>query len=245
MKFGKWLGGGFGWILGGGPLGGILGFILGSVIDEMSGIEEKTKTMNDYSGATTAGDFGLSLLVLSAAVMKADGRVTRMELKFVQNFFIQNFGREATADYMQAFKEIIKRDIPVDDVCNQIMRNMDYESRLLLLQYLFGLSHVDESLLDAEIRLLMGLSQKLGISTADFRSIQSMYVVQTYSPYSILEIKESATDEEVKSAFRQMAMRFHPDKVAHLGEEHQKKAQEKFVKVQEAYEKIKLARGLA
>jgi DnaJ like chaperone protein len=41
-----------------------------------------------------------------------------------------------------------------------------------------------------------------------------------------------------------MAMKFHPDKVHHLGPEYQKDAQEKFRKINEAYEEIKKQRGM-
>ena len=65
-----------------------------------------------------------------------------------------------------------------------------------------------------------------------------MFYKEVDSAFKILEIEKSATDLEVKKAYRKMALKFHPDKVAHLGEDHQKAAREKFQKVQEAYEQI-------
>ena len=62
--------------------------------------------------------------------------------------------------------------------------------------------------------------------------------------YKILEVSPDATDEEVKKAYRVAAMKHHPDKVSHLGEDVRKKAEEKFAKVNEAYDKIKAARGM-
>jgi DnaJ like chaperone protein len=59
-----------------------------------------------------------------------------------------------------------------------------------------------------------------------------------------LEIDSSATDDEVKKAYRKQAMKHHPDKVSHLGEEIRKAAEEKFQKLNEAYERIKSARGI-
>ena len=62
--------------------------------------------------------------------------------------------------------------------------------------------------------------------------------------YKILGVSPDATDEEVKKAYRIAAMKHHPDKVSHLGEDVRKKAEETFAKVNEAYDKIKAARGM-
>ncbi|MBP5496454.1 MAG: DnaJ domain-containing protein [Bacteroidales bacterium] len=62
--------------------------------------------------------------------------------------------------------------------------------------------------------------------------------------YKILEVSPNATDDEVKKAYRTAAMKYHPDKVSHLGEDVRKKAEEQFAKVNEAYDKIKAARGM-
>jgi len=72
----------------------------------------------------------------------------------------------------------------------------------------------------------------------------SMFVPSTDAAYKILEIKPEDSDEEVKKAYRRMAMKYHPDKVSYLGEEFKKTAHEKFQKVNQAYEQIKKERGL-
>ena len=71
-----------------------------------------------------------------------------------------------------------------------------------------------------------------------------MFFKDSTSAYKILEISSSATDNEVKKAFRKMATKFHPDKVHHLGEEFQKMAEEKFKSVNEAYAEIKKSRQI-
>ena len=62
--------------------------------------------------------------------------------------------------------------------------------------------------------------------------------------YDILGVTRSSSAEEIKKAYRKLAIKYHPDKVASLGEEFQKGAKEKFQKVQEAYENIKKNRDL-
>jgi DnaJ like chaperone protein len=238
--FGKWLGGGLGFVMGG-PIGGLLGFLIGSMVDSNTG---RSATYVQQDTRTNHGAFGVSLLVLIAAVMKADGKVVKSELDYVRQFFIGQFGRDSAADATIMLRDLLKKDIPLPDVCQQISQYMDYSSRLQLLHLLFNVSLADGIIHPSETLLIERISGYLGISTRDYFSIKNMFVPETDSSYKILEIKRLATDEEVKKAYRRMAMKYHPDKVSHLGEDFKKTADEKFKKVNEAYEKIKKERNM-
>lgn len=238
MKYGKWIGGGLGWAFGG-PIGAILGFAFGSIYDGM----QSGKYAHE-AGTTMRGDFTVSLLVLSAAVMKADKRVTRSELEYVKAFLIRQFGPQAGKEQVLALREILKQDFDVSEVSRQIARNMEYSSRLQLLHYLFGLSRVDGQTHPTEVELIGLISSYMGIRTPDYDSIRAMFVKDVNNAYKILEISAEATDEEVKKAYRRMAVKYHPDKVAHLGEDVKKGATEKFQQVQAAYEEIRKQRGM-
>ena len=239
-SFGKWIGGGLGFVMGG-PLGAVLGFLIGSAVDNTT---VGTATFRSSPQTTAPGDFGMSMLVLIAAMMKADGTVVKSELDWVKQFFVRQFGPATAREATLMLRDILKKDIPVKDVCVQISRNMDYSSRLQLLHVLFNLSLADGTLHPAEIETIEMMSGYLGIARADYLSIRNMFVPETDSSYKILEIDRSATDEELKKAYRKMAMKYHPDKVSHLGEEFRKVADEKFKAVNEAYEKIKKERNI-
>ena len=239
-NFGKWIGGGLGFAMGG-PIGAVLGFLVGSVVDSTT---IQTSGYSTTARSTAPGDFGMSLLVLVAAIMKADGKVVKSELDYVRQFFVRQFGQSSAKEALLMLKDILKHDIPVKDVCNQISRNMDYSSRLQLLHLLFNISASDGNISTFEIEVVENISGYLGITSSDYSSIRNMFVPETDSSYKILEIERSATDEELKKAYRRMAMKYHPDKVSHLGEEFRKTADEKFKKVNEAYEKIKKERNM-
>lgn len=242
--FGKWLGGGLGWALGG-PIGAIIGFALGSLLDENKVTVKRGRHSTSRSSASvTLNDFTASLLVLSAAVMKSDGKAMKSELDFIQRFFTQQFGAEKAKADMLVLKEILKKEIPLQQVCFQIRHAMPMASRLQLIHYLYGLSKADGHIHPSEIETIERIGHFLGISTADMNSIKAMHYRDTASDYTILEITENASDDEVKKAYRKMANKFHPDKVAQEGEAVQKAATEKFKKVQEAYEHIKKKRGM-
>ena len=143
IQFGKWLGGGLGWALGG-PLGGVLGFALGSAFDAAS-VTLKDGGRGTYisGGAPQVGDFAASLLVLSAAVMKSDGKILKSELDYVKNFLAQQFGEEHAQQQLLMLKEILKQEIPLHEVCIQIKQYMPHSQRLQIIHYLFGISKAD------------------------------------------------------------------------------------------------------
>jgi DnaJ like chaperone protein len=96
----------------------------------------------------------------------------------------------------------------------------------------------------SEIGIIEKIASYLGVASGDFLSIKNMFIPETDSSYKILEIDPSSSNDEVKKAYRRMAMKYHPDKVSHLGEDFRKSADEKFKMVNEAYEKIKNERNI-
>ncbi|TFH26714.1 MAG: molecular chaperone DjlA [Bacteroidia bacterium] len=240
-KFGKWVGLGLGWALGG-PIGGILGLAVGSIFD--SGTNAGTGQARDVRTRTLRGDYAASLLVLIAAVMKADGRVMKSELDYVRRYFVTRFGEDTASEAVVMLRDILKQEIPLRDVTHQLSQKLDYSYRLEMLHFLFGIASADGSVSDAENEVIHKISGYMSITGSDFESIRAMFVSQTDASYRILEIEPTSSDDEVKKAFRTMAMKYHPDKVSHLGEDFKKVAHEKFRKVQEAYDQIKKERGL-
>jgi DnaJ like chaperone protein len=186
----------------------------------------------------------MSLIVLIAAVMKADGKVLKSELDYVKRFFISQFGQDTAREALQMLKDLLDKDIPLRDVCIQIRSNMDYSSRLQLIHILYNISAADSRFEQAETKVIRSISDMLGISTTDYDSIRNMFIPATDSSYRILEAERSASDEELKAAYRKMALKYHPDKVSHLGEDFRKSAEEKFKAVNEAWDKIKKERNI-
>ncbi len=237
-KFAKWIAGGLGWAFLG-PIGGIVGFVLGSMLDKDNMMQNDPAAQR----TTTTGGYMMSLLVLIAAIMKADGKVLRSELDFVKRFFVQNFGPGTAKTAVNMLRDLLKQSIPVADVCRQIRKNMDQSSRLQMLHFLFGIAQADGNISITEQDLLRHMAENLGINEKDYESIKSMFLGNGDAAYKILEIEPTATVEEIKKAYRTMAMKYHPDKVSYLGEDIQKAAKEKFQKVNEAYETLKKERN--
>ena len=193
----KWILGGLTWVLTG-PIGGLIGFFIGSAIDGLSSSSdnEPTRPSSNRTRRTEKGDFMVVLLTLSAAVMKADNIVKKSELEYVKAFLVQNFGKEKTLKALQLLKPMLNAEIPLDDVCRQIRYNMNNSLKLQLLHYLFGIANADNEIVKEELDVLKRIATGIGISDYDFNSIKSMFiVVGKDSDYEILGITRDATNE--------------------------------------------------
>ena len=237
MGFGKWIAGALGWAFLG-PIGGILAFYFASRAEEASEVHGQQASIRGQRNS-----FLMSLLVLSAAVIKADGKTTSQELATLRTFFSRNFGPQAGNEAEEIVKELLTKDINLYEVCGQIRSCMDYSQRLQLYHYLVALGACD-GLHQREVDILETIATYIGLSKAEVDSILAQFRQSNDSNYRILEIEPNATDEEVKKAYRKMAIKYHPDKVATLGEDVQKAAEEKFKAVNQAYEAICKERGI-
>ena len=232
--------------------GAFLGYFIGSTFDKFS-----TKNINFsssgsnysydanyYSQRLSQNDFATALLILSAAVMKADGKILKSELDYVKQFFKQQFSSHLSSKYISDFKDILKKDFVLSDVCSTINGSMPIRQRSLLIQYLFGIAQADGFVSDSEMKVIQRISSYFRISSIEFEQIKSLFYKDVSCYYKVLGIDESASNDEVKKAYRKMAIKHHPDKFSQLGEEQQKAAKNKFQKIQEAYEHIKKERSI-
>ncbi|MFA5296831.1 MAG: TerB family tellurite resistance protein [Lutibacter sp.] len=244
-NFVKWLGAGVGFTLGG-PIGSLLGFVLGSLIDGFSKEDiELAKTYRPTNTNVQSGDFEISLLLLSSIVIKADGKVDERELLYVRDHFKRMYGEQRANNAFKLFKGFMQsHQISTAQVCAQIRQNLTHASRLQLVHFLFGIANSDGAVIEEEVNIIKTIAGYLYINSYDFESIKAMFYNSANSAYRILGIDKSATNDEVKLAYRKMAKKYHPDKLQHLGEEHLKGAEEKFKEVSKAYEQIQKERGI-
>ena len=242
--------GGLGFVLGG-PIGAALAVVITSMVDSSKALPatadgaQNGETQQGHK--VNAGDVKVSLLVLIACVVKVDGHVKKSELDLVKRFLVRNYGEQGALEALQILKSLLEQDIDPMAVSQQIKENVNYSTRLELLHFLFDLANTDGDFDDSELQMIERISIGLNISPADYRALAALYQ-KTKDPnwaYTALEIEPGATNEEVKKAYRRMAMKYHPDKVAGAGDEMRDKATEKFRGINEAYEHIKSQRGIA
>lgn len=259
---------------GGNVLGAIAGYCIGSLLSEATSTAERENGFNgngntfrnDYSDTQfnqrpfeeDRNSFLFSMLVLSSYIIKADGKIMHSEMNCVRNFLRNNFGEQAVRQgedillklfEMQkqqgatTFKETIRKS------CVEISFHMNIGQRLQLLDYLIIIAKVDGTISPEEVYALKEVATYLGLSAQDVDSMLNMEASSNQQigldeAYKILGISPNATNDEVKAAYRKMALKHHPDRVSSLGDDIREAAEKKFQEINNAKERIYKARGL-
>lgn len=259
---------------GGNVLGAIAGYCIGSLLSDATSTSERENGFNgngntfrnDYSDTQfnqrpfeeDRNSFLFSMLVLSSYIIKADGKIMHSEMNCVRNFLRNNFGEQAVRQgedillklfEMQkqqgatTFKETIRKS------CVEISFHMNIGQRLQLLDYLIIIAKVDGNVSPEEVYALKEVATYLGLSAQDVDSMLNMEASSNQQigldeAYKILGISPNATNDEVKAAYRKMALKHHPDRVSTLGDDIREAAEKKFQEINNAKERIYKARGL-
>ena len=159
-----------GWLLTRSIIGGFIGsFIGGALIGDAklfrnaasSGNFSYGHRPNYYRKQINQNDFATALLVLSAAVMKADGKVLKSELDYVKQFLKQQFPPEFVAKQVKNFRDILDKDFDLKQVCGDIQMVMNYQQRTVLIQYLFGVANADGNVAQSELDVIQRVAKLL------------------------------------------------------------------------------------
>ena len=261
----KWIGGALGFMVAP-PLGAFLGYFLGSLIDGIFDSDDTSSYQGqDYSQQGSSrydtgrrNSFLFSLLVLASYVIRADGKVMHSEMEYVRRFLRVNFGENAVEQGNQIILRLLEEQKNssafsyqqrIRQVCQQIASSLDHSERLQLLNFLVELAKADGSTPQSERNALYEIAQYMGMSRSD---VDMMLNLERGSSsegtledaYKVLGVSPSATDDEVKKAYRKLALEHHPDRVSALGDDVRKAAEKKFQEINAAKEKIYKARGL-
>lgn len=264
MGIGKWIGGVLGFMAFG-PLGALAGIILGSFFEEEASMagqsfgggtnyDDEHTRRDPYAGERNS--FLFSMLVMASYIIRADGKIMHSEMEYVRQFLRRNFGEIAVSQGEEILLKLFDQAKRMDQENNmgfkntirecgtQIAYNLSYEERLQLLAFLAEIAKSDGNVCAAEINALKEVAMAMGMSDREVESMLNLKGSSLDDAYKVLEIEPTATDEEVRAAYRRMAVKHHPDKVASLGEDIHKAANEKFQKINEAKERIYQSRGL-
>lgn len=247
--------------------GALLGYFLGSMLfpsrnneqpyEDTTG-QSRARTYNynggtGYSQASARQLFLDALLELSAQVIQADGRIMHSEMEVMRQFFRQNFGEQVMKACNERLLTIFEERKyltnsqcwqRVQQSCRNLSMSMNQESCLQLMAYLAEIAKADGSVGQQEISALKMISVALGLSEQVVDQMLSLGGKTLDDAYKVLGISPGATDDEVRRAYRKLALQYHPDRVATLGDDIKASATKKFQEINDAKDRIFKARGM-
>ena len=183
---------------------------------------------------------------------KIDGQITKDEIQTIHRFFQYNLSYNQTK--MLWVKEIIKEATgsspSLESLLEEFKTTFAYEPRLILLELVFQILYTKPDVPENELQIARRIAAFLEISSYDQRTIEAKYKYGSqYSTtpdqnnvvhyYATLGLEKGATMDEIKKAYRKLSMKYHPDKVRHLGDEFQKIAETKMKEINAAYDYFK------
>ncbi len=241
-------------------MGALIGIFIGSLFDGNASplLDGQSGGYNGDAGDnnTAQGNrnsFLLSMLVLASYIIKADGRIMHSEMELVRQWLQQNFGQAARQQGDQILRQLFEEAKQMGDQayrqkiregCQQIYMNTDYSQRLQLLSFLVMIAQADGHVDATEITALKEVAGWMRVPESEVLSMLNLEKDDLESAYKVLGVSPSATDDELRRAYRRLALEHHPDRVAALGDDVRRAAEKKFQEINAAKERIWKARGL-
>ncbi|WP_455372099.1 TerB family tellurite resistance protein [Limibacillus halophilus] len=245
--WGKIVGGAAGFALGG-PLGAILGAVAGHAVDKMSDDSRDPEKAAKADDPTRRIAFTIAVIVLSAKMAKADGRVTKDEIAAFKQIF--HIPPEEMKNVGKLFDQARRDAQGYEPYAKQIARLFRDRPAVLeeLIGGLFHIARADGQVTEDELVFLRSIAEIFGLDESAWQRVKNANMgPDAQDPYSILGVTPDSSDAEIKAAYRKLIRENHPDKLVAEGmpQEFIDLANEKMAAINAAYDRLRKLRGLS
>ncbi len=183
-----------------------------------------------------------AILVLASEVIRCNRNYTDHTQQFIQEFISTQFGERSVMQRLKAIDDhLFSGTEPFTKIaCKELVLITTFESRITVIRFLLGVAAADDFVNAKELRCVQRIAGYLKINEVDFKKVNQDFLNHN-NPFGILGIEMGASFSEVKTAYRKMILKHHPDKRAEGVTE--REAEKKFREIQQAFEKIKEIMG--
>ncbi len=238
------------WLLGAGLgflRGGPLGAIVGGAVQHVMTKKVRKLIRRGLPGVVDESAFVTCIVVVMTKIAMVKGHMTPREVEAIYRFFVKNLNY--SEHDLNSINQVIRETCRVNPDLNPVIQKYKssaqsrYRSLLLVLSYQIAL--IEDSLTDEVQEGINELARLLDISIEEHDRIRQKYSLDVLvTPFTVLDITPTASNEEIKKAYWRLASQCHPDKVAYLGEDQVEEAHLKFLEIQEAYQELEKIRDL-
>ena len=189
--------------------------------------------------------FTIAVITLAAKMSKADGVSSAVEAEAFDQVYV--VPAEERANVKRLFTLASQDVAGYESYAHQIAGHLkgDPDLRVSVIECLFHIACADGVLHPGEDAYLTRVAEIFELSTREFRAIRRAFVHDPDSPYDILSVSPSATDQEIKARYRELVKSHHPDRLAAKGvpPEFLAAAEKRLAAITSAYEAIQVERG--
>jgi DnaJ like chaperone protein len=237
------------WLIGAGLgflRGGPLGALVGGVAQHVMTKKVRKLIRQGLPGVVDETAFVTCIIVVMTKVAMVKGHMTSREVEAIYRFFVKNLNYSKD---LESINQVIREASRINPDLNPVVQKYKssaqskYRSLLLVLSYQIAL--IENSLTREIQETINELADLLDISFEEHDRIRQKYSLDVLvTPYTVLEVDSTATNDEIKKAYWRLASQCHPDKVAHMGGEQVEEAHLRFLEIQEAYQELEKKRNL-
>ncbi|MFN8258718.1 MAG: TerB family tellurite resistance protein [Bacteroidales bacterium] len=214
-----------------------------------------------------SGPIGISFIKLSVLIFTADKKLSASEVKKIKAYMSNEFSPEIGIASEKFAKQVSTDKNKIRQICISL-KDLTYAERIGFVTQLFSMAASDGKFCDAEEEVIKKIAAILHIGKKRYLIIKAnvlnsnpeyqakekdkyknfqfldQFFIPAYNPFIILGLSNDASIEEIKKTYRELVKTFHPDVTLDKSEGYRKKASEKFIEINDAYEKIKKIRGI-
>jgi len=238
------------WLVGAGLgflRGGPLGALLGGAFQHVMSKKVRKLIRRGLPGVVDENAFVTCIIVVMTKLSLIKGYMTPREVQTIYRFFVKNlnYSEKDLDSINQIIRETCRVNPDLSPVVQKYISSAGSRYRSLLLALAYQIILIEDSLTPGAQNGIDELARLLGISVEEHDRLRQKYSLdELVTPFTILEVASTATNEEIKKAYWRLASKYHPDKVAHLGEGRAEEAHLKFLEIQEAYQELEKSRKL-
>ncbi|MCG8570952.1 MAG: DnaJ domain-containing protein [Spirochaetes bacterium] len=245
-----------------GPLGAILGFIIGLFYDTTSKLKFDFQ-FNNFENSEKNQMIAEAFPVLAAKVVLSANFLDKQMVLAVKELMIDLFGYDKAKHLMHDFKNNIEKrvsDYSVEEVCTRLNQVLFAGEKQRLVMILLQIVKQKGQVGQQEFQGVIKIASFLGLNINPFAQFdfnqsgsyqyhsryyqQQQHSSNQIDPYQVLDLTTNATNDEIKKKYRQLSMKYHPDKAASQSEDIKNQYETKMRQINDAYDQLKKIRNI-
>lgn len=193
---------------------------------------------------------------VAGILVTKDSRDAGKKSQYLYRYFQERFPEE-NYDFRGEFINAYRHPMNIDSIADWFNRKApNANHKLNIIQFAISVASVDGQIIDREYELIKAFHLRMKLPLAELDRLMNIYQQQQESQQEqintdssesyriskkercckILGISIDASQQEIKSAYRNLAKKHHPDHFMNESKMQQKLANERFIEILKAYE---------